>query len=99
MKHVSSVLDGRPHALDQAADFVGGRAVLAGALGVKLAALGNWKVRGVPVERCVPIEAATAGAVTRKDLRPSDWAEIWPEAARADWRPVGATEPATAGQG
>lgn len=28
---------------------------------------------------CVAIEQATAGAVTRKDLRPNDWAEIWPE--------------------
>lgn len=27
----------------------------------------------------VAIERATAGAVTRKDLRPSDWADIWPE--------------------
>ena len=38
-------------------------------------------VRPVPVERCVPIERATEGAVTRKDLRPNDWAEIWPELA------------------
>lgn len=37
----------------------------------------------VPIERCVPIERATAGAVTRKDLRPDDWAAIWPELAQA----------------
>ena len=29
-------------------------------------------------ERCVLIEKASNGAVTRKDLR-EDWAEIWPE--------------------
>ncbi|MNF93491.1 hypothetical protein D3C84_761700 [compost metagenome] len=27
------------------------------------------------------IEHATGGAVTRKDLRPDDWAKIWPELA------------------
>jgi DNA-binding transcriptional regulator YdaS (Cro superfamily) len=28
---------------------------------------------------CVAIEQSTAGVVTRKDLRPDDWAQIWPE--------------------
>lgn len=28
---------------------------------------------------CVAIELATDGRVTRKDLRPDDWALIWPE--------------------
>lgn len=28
---------------------------------------------------CVQIEEATGGAVTRADLRPDDWQEIWPE--------------------
>jgi DNA-binding transcriptional regulator YdaS (Cro superfamily) len=36
-------------------------------------------IRAVPVERCVPIEVATDGAVTRADLRPGDWQQIWPE--------------------
>lgn len=36
-------------------------------------------VRGVPVDKCVAIEQATHKAVTRKDLRPDDWAAIWPE--------------------
>ena len=35
--------------------------------------------RPVPVKRCVQIEQSTNGAVTRKDLRPDDWREIWPE--------------------
>lgn len=30
---------------------------------------------------CVSIERATNGAVTRRDLRPDDWARIWPELA------------------
>lgn len=28
---------------------------------------------------CVAIEKATAGAVTRQELRPDDWHLIWPE--------------------
>ncbi|ALX77773.1 helix-turn-helix domain-containing protein [Cronobacter malonaticus] len=28
---------------------------------------------------CVLIEKASNGAVTRKDLHPSDWVSIWPE--------------------
>lgn len=38
-------------------------------------------VRSVPVERCFAIERATGGAVTRRDLRPDDWQQIWPELA------------------
>lgn len=30
----------------------------------------NWKARGVPAERCLAIETATGGAVTRYQLRP-----------------------------
>ncbi|WP_269837114.1 transcriptional regulator [Enterobacter asburiae] len=30
-------------------------------------------------ERCVVIEKETLGMVTRRDLRPLDWAGIWPD--------------------
>jgi DNA-binding transcriptional regulator YdaS (Cro superfamily) len=30
-------------------------------------------------ERCVDIERETDREVTRQDLRPDDWARIWPE--------------------
>lgn len=33
-------------------------------------------------EMCTRIEQASKGAVTRKDLRPNDWAKIWPELAQ-----------------
>ncbi|WP_226020230.1 transcriptional regulator [Serratia symbiotica] len=29
--------------------------------------------------RCVEIEKATNGQVSRQDLRPDDWESIWPE--------------------
>ncbi len=37
------------------------------------------KRRPVAADRCVAIERATDGAVTRRDLRPDDWQDIWPE--------------------
>jgi len=67
------------HPLDQSAECVGGASVLAGILGVSVQAVNHWKDRGVPLERCVAIERATNGIVTRKDLRPDDWQNIWPE--------------------
>ena len=43
--------------------------------------ISQWSLgqRPVPIERCYPIEVATGGRVTRKDLRPDDWPAIWPE--------------------
>lgn len=32
-------------------------------------------------KRCLIIERFTKGEVSRKDLRPNDWREIWPELA------------------
>lgn len=52
-----------------------------------MAAIGNWKARGVPVQRCVVIERLTQGAITRRDLRPRDWQQIWPELAESEPNP------------
>lgn len=41
--------------------------------------------RPIPIKRCVEIELATQGAVSRKDLRPFDWKSIWPELAERDY--------------
>ena len=67
--------------------LVGGRARLAARLSVKPSAVGNWKVRGVPIEHCPAIERLTGGLVTRRDLRPEDWARIWPELAAPTGQP------------
>lgn len=69
------------HPVDRAADAVGGAAKLATILGVSAQAISNWKERGVPIERCMAIETATGGTVTRRDLR-ADWKDIWPELER-----------------
>jgi DNA-binding transcriptional regulator YdaS (Cro superfamily) len=39
----------------------------------------QWKINGVPPEKCVAVERASHGVTTRKDLRPDDWESIWPE--------------------
>lgn len=67
--------------VDRASDAVGGAVRLAALLEVSPQAISNWKERGVPIERCVAIERLTN--VSRRDLRPDDWEDIWPELA--DW--------------
>lgn len=38
-------------------------------------------LRPVPAIKCVAIERVTSRHVTRPELRPTDWMEIWPELA------------------
>lgn len=73
------------HPIDRAASIVGSQQKLADVLGVTKGAVWQWKGEGrqVPIEHCAAIEAATNGAVTRRDLRPDDWLAIWPELAEA----------------
>lgn len=58
---------------------------LANALGVSPPTVSDWCAgkKAVPLERCTAIERATEGAVTRQDLRPDDWQDIWPELAQS----------------
>lgn len=70
-------------ALQKAADAVGGLSKLAEMVGVSPSTPFMWRTRKrIPAEYCAAIETATAGAVTRRDLRPDDWAAIWPELAK-----------------
>lgn len=58
-------------ALDRAAQILGTQEALAAALGIRSPSISEWRQREqVPVERCLQIEAATNGKVTRYDLRP-----------------------------
>lgn len=58
-------------------------AMLAARMHVPSALLSQWRtgVRPIPVGRCVAIERLTAGKVTRQEMRPEDWDQIWPELA------------------
>lgn len=64
----------------------GGASRLAEALGVSISYLSQMAAGTAAISpaRCVAIEQATAGAVTRRDLRPDDWAQIWPEMAHSN---------------
>lgn len=59
----------------------GTAAAIAKAVGVQPVMVAQWskRIKAVPPERCVAIEAATRGQVSRQDLRPDDWQAIWPE--------------------
>ena len=58
----------------------GNGAALAGALGISPSYLSQLAAADAAVSptRCVEIERATGGKVTRRDLR-DDWLAIWPE--------------------
>jgi len=81
------------HPIDAACRLLGGRRALAERLAVTQSAIGNWKARGVPIMIAAAIESATAGAVTRRDLRPDDHHLIWPDLADADENPAPALAP------
>jgi DNA-binding transcriptional regulator YdaS (Cro superfamily) len=70
-----------PSAVQKACETVGSQSALARVADVPPAFVHQWLTgkRPVPANRCVSIEQATHGAVTRKDLRPNDWHLIWPE--------------------
>lgn len=63
---------------------------LAGVLGVAPPTVAEWcnGRRPVPVRRCRAIEEATGGRITRRDLRPDDWQDIWPELAESEPKPT-----------
>jgi DNA-binding transcriptional regulator YdaS (Cro superfamily) len=67
--------------IELAAEAVGGLTKLSALLNLDIQVVSNWRKRGVPIERCVAIENATKGKVTRRELRPNDWRDIWPELA------------------
>lgn len=70
------------NSLQKAVDLCGGQTSLAKSIGLSQPYIYNWLTRskGVPpVKYCSLIEKATNGQVTRKDLRPNDWMNIWPE--------------------
>lgn len=57
--------------LEVAIRTLGSQQALADALGIKSPSITEWRTRErIPAERCIAIETATGGAVTRYDLRP-----------------------------
>lgn len=69
--------------LSRVVDCLGSDAALAALLKISAPAVSQWRKRGtvLKAEYCTAIERATGGQVTRRDLRPNDWQQIWPELA------------------
>lgn len=67
-------------AYTKAIKTAGGITRLAEAIGISPQHLCNWRSRGIPAERVLPIVRATGGAVTPYELRP----DIYPDPA---WLP------------
>lgn len=62
--------------IDRLVDLFGTQSALAAKLGIRCASISGWRQRGkVPVERCLAIEQATGGKVTRYELRPDVFGE------------------------
>ena len=69
--------------LDTYLSEVDSNAGLAKKLGVAPSLISQWRngVRPIPFERCPQIESVTNGLVTRQELCPDNWRELWPELA------------------
>lgn len=80
--------------IHKAAVLIGSQKALARLLNVTPVTVNQWlrpvgtrASRSVPPKQCVRIEQLTSGAVTRRDLRPNDYLEFWPELAQAPASP------------
>lgn len=64
----------------------GRNAALAARLNLPPSVVSGWisRRRPIPIEHAASIEAFTEGAVTRRDIRPGDWRDIWPELAESE---------------
>lgn len=65
-------------------EILGGASAVAKKLGIKNPSVYEWKENNkIPDDKLIrlapQIEKITKNKVTRKDLRPNDWHEIWPE--------------------
>lgn len=74
--------------IDEAASACGGLGKLAERLQTSTQTVSNWRVRGVPVERCAELEAVSNGRAKRWAMRPNDWHLIWPELIGAEEAPA-----------
>lgn len=73
-------------ALRRVVEIFGSQSALASALQISKVAVGQWFLdtdnlshRHVPPRQCVRIERLTGGVVGRRELRPHDWQQWWPE--------------------
>lgn len=82
---------------DYLAQKRGRQAALAKAIGAYAPDISRWAdgTRPIPFPFGAPIEKATQGLVTRKEMFPDDWERLWPELVNEP-APRRATDPAPA---
>lgn len=70
-------------ALQRAIDQIGSQSLLAEEIGSSQSEVSQWVTgrRPVPPKKAAAIERVTNGKVRRRELRPFDWRELWPELA------------------
>lgn len=64
--------------IERAVELAGGQTSLATLIGVTPSFVSQWVTgaRPIPATRCIAIEAATTGRVTREELRPDVFGEV-----------------------
>jgi DNA-binding transcriptional regulator YdaS (Cro superfamily) len=62
-------------------DRPGFQAKLAKRFNLSRQTVNGWR-SGIPIPYCAGVEHECAGEFTRRDFRPDDWKQIWPELER-----------------
>ncbi|MDR0274128.1 MAG: helix-turn-helix domain-containing protein [Burkholderiaceae bacterium] len=65
---------------------MGGTTAVARLFGVKAPSVHAWRESGIPDDKLIRLAplAEQRGVASRRELRPDDWAQIWPELAHGD---------------
>lgn len=71
-------------------DKLGGPTAVAKLLNIKPPSVHAWRTGGIPDDKLIRLAPTLekAGITTRRELRPDDWAEIWPELADQAGQPA-----------
>lgn len=68
--------------IEKAIQAAGGLTAFAAAVGETKQTVNLWRIRGqTPANKTLVVEAATG--ISRRLLRPNDWADYWPETKAA----------------
>ena len=69
--------------LKKAIEIAGGQARLGAHLGISQPAISQAIKRGgyLTPKHCIKLEQLYPGRISRQELRPHDWQDIWPELA------------------
>lgn len=68
-------------ALDRAIERAGGVGKLATSIGAGQSQVSNWRKRGTVLDAIYCTRIERLYGVSRQELRPQDWADVWPELA------------------